>query len=289
MSTARFRRYRLPLTAGTAGGLAGLLMLSLLPVFMGYVKGVIGIIGATPGLAPQHPGVLLSLGAAALIGLSMNFLPCNLPIVMSLLPATTRTDSRHGFLARTSLYGLGAVLVLGTLGVILGLLGDTLRPLVVAYPASGVYVAVTVIGGVGMLSILWGLRELGLFGLAGLPVSIGSTLRANVDSRDDAAGYILLGAVYGGTGGGCPLPTYHLLLLWVVIAASPVYGAVLLSTYVLGRIAPIAVVGAVLRDQAIDVFSGKYDVLRTVNATVLIGGGSLLVVFTVGRALFEVA
>ncbi len=264
-------------------------MLSLLPVFMAYVKGVLGIIGPTASLTPQHPGVLVSLGAAALIGLSMNFLPCNLPIVMSLLPATTQTDSRHGSLRRTSLYGLGAVMVLGTLGAILGLLGETLRPLLETYLAGGVYVAVAVIGGVGILSILWGLRELDLLALPGPPVSIASPLRDAVDSRDDAAGYVLLGAVYGGTGGGCPLPTYHLLLLWVVIAASPIYGALLLSTYVLGRIAPIAVLGAVLRDQAIDVFSGRYDTLRTVNATVLIGGGSVLVVFTVGRAFIGVS
>jgi cytochrome c biogenesis protein CcdA len=289
MSTAQFRHYRLPIFAGTVGGLTGLLVLSLLPVFMGYVKGVLGIVGPTSGFAPQHPGVLLSLGAAALIGLSMNFLPCNLPIVMSLLPAATHTDSRYGFLQKTVLYGLGAVLVLGTLGFVLGLFGETLRPLIVAYPASGVYVAVAVIGGVGFFSILWGLRELDLLALPSLPVSIGHTLREAVDTRDDAAGYILLGAVYGGTGGGCPLPTYHLLLLWVVITASPVYGAVLLSMYVLGRIAPIAILGALLRGHAIDVFSGKYDTLRRVNATVLIGGGSVLVVFTVGRALLGVA
>lgn len=288
MTTARFRRYRIPITAGAVGSLTGLLVLSLLPVFMGYVRGVVGIVGPTSGFAPQHPGALLSLGVAALIGLSMNFLPCNLPIVMSLLPAATDPDSQYGFLEKTGLYGLGAVLVLGTLGFVLGLFGDTLRPLVVTYPASGVYVAAAIIGGVGLVSILWGLRELDMLALPSRSISIGNTLRDAVDTRDDAAGYILLGAIYGGTGGGCPLPTYHLLLLWVVLAASPVYGAVVLSTYVLGRIAPIAILGLLLRDHAIDVFSGKYDTLRTVNATVLIGGGSVLVVFTVGRALLRV-
>lgn len=288
MVSTQLRRYRLPLAAGAVGGVVGLVTLALLPVFMRYVTGVLGIVGSTPGSPVSQPGLLLSLAAAALIGLSMNFLPCNLPIVMSLLPATTHAESRRTVLANTSLYGLGAVLVLGTLGVILGLLGDTLRPLVVAYSVNGVYVAGAVIGGVGLLSVVWGLRELDVLALPSSPLSLGDRLRAAVDTRDDAAGYVLLGAVYGGTGGGCPLPTYHLLLLWVVIAASPVYGAVLLSTYVLGRIVPIAVLGMLLREQAIDVFSNRYATLRRVNATVLIGGGTILIVFTVGRVLLGV-
>ncbi|MFB6177571.1 MAG: cytochrome c biogenesis protein CcdA [Halobaculum sp.] len=288
MSTGLVRRYRLPLTAGAVGAAAGLLAVSALPAFAGYVEHVLGVVGTAPGLDVRQPGVLFSLGAAALIGLSMNFLPCNLPIVMSLLPATTGADSRHGYLWRTTLYGVGAVLVLGTVGFALGALGGTLRPLVLAYPSAGAVLAVAVVGGVGALSVVWGVRELGLVTLPGLPVSVGRRLRETADTRDGALGYVLLGAVYGGTGGGCPLPTYHLLLLWVVLAGSPVYGAALLGTYVVGRIAPIVVVGAVLRGRAIDVFGGRYDRLRTVNATVLIGGGSLLVVFTAGRLLVEV-
>lgn len=283
-------RRRVPLAAMAAGGVAGLLLYAMLPAFEGYVTWVVAVVDGLGALSPANPGLLVSLGVAALIGLSMNFLPCNLPVVMSLLPATSGEASRTAFVRKTGLYGLGAVLSLGTLGFVLGLLGESLVPLARAYPSVGPYVAGAVIGGVGLLSALWGLREFGVVTLPAVPVPVSVTgpLRQAVDGRDGPGEYVLLGAVYGGTGGGCPLPTYHLLLVWVVVAASPVYGAAVMGTYVLGRVLPVAVVGAVLREhprRAADLFGRKYGTLRRVNGTVLVGGGCLLVVFTAARAL----
>lgn len=278
---------RLALGALGAGALAGVASFAALPAFQGYVAAVMGSLSGVTSLEAS-PGLALSLGVAFLVGLSMNFLPCNLPIVMSLLPATTGAESRWAFVRRTALYGLGALAVLGTLGAVLGAAGAAVRPLVLGFRTVGVYVAGAVVGGVGLLSVLWGLREVGVLSLPGLTLPFMDALRSEVDRQSGPRAYVLLGAVYGGSGGGCPMPTYHLLLVWVVLAGSAVYGAGLLGTYVLGRLLPVAVLGAVFRDRPTRVaraFRGRYGTLRAVNGLVLLSFGSLLVVFAGLRAL----
>jgi cytochrome c biogenesis protein CcdA len=57
----------------------------------------------------------------------------------------------------------------------------------------------------------------------------------------------LLGATFGGGMGiACPMPTYYLILGWVVAAASPLYGTVLMASYGLGRVVPALAIGALL-------------------------------------------
>lgn len=279
---------RLALGAAAAGAAAGVVAYLALPAFEVYVAGVMGGLGVVAPLGPAAPGLALSLAVAFLVGLSMNFLPCNLPIVMSLLPATSGAESRGAFLRRTALYGAGAVAVLGALGFVLGSLGAAARPFVLGYGDVGVYVAGTVIGGIGLLSALWGLREVGVIDLPALTLPFMDRLRHEVDRQSGASEYVLLGAVYGGTGGGCPMPTYQLLLVWVVVAADAVFGAVLLGTYVAGRVLPVAVLGGLFRErptEAVGRLSGRYGTLRSVNGVALLAFGSLLVVFAGLRVL----
>lgn len=84
------------------------------------------------------------------------------------------------------------------------------------------------------------------------------------------------------------MPTYHLLLVWVVVAADALFGAALLGTYVLGRVLPVAVLGGVFRDRptrVAELLRGRYGTLRAVNGVVLLSFGSLLVVFVGLRVL----
>lgn len=273
---------RLAIGSVAVGAAAGLLAFLGLPAFKRYGAAVMGGLGGVTPVEPAAPGLALALAVAFAVGLSMNFLPCNLPIVMSLLPATTGAESRGAFLRRTALYGAGAIAVLGTLGFVLGALGDAVRPFVLDYPAVGVYVAGLVIGGVGLLSVGWGLREVGVISLPSHSLPFMDALRNEVDRHTGASEYVLLGAVYGGTSGGCPMPTYHLLLVWVVVAADALFGAVLLGTYVVGRVLPVAVLGGLFRDRPTQVarlLGGRYGTLRAVNGVVLLAFGSLLVVF----------
>ncbi len=58
---------------------------------------------------------------------------------------------------------------------------------------------------------------------------------------------LVLGSTMGaGLGMGCPMPTYYILLGWVAAAASPLYGAILLGAYGLGRVLPAVVIGALI-------------------------------------------
>ncbi|MDY6819395.1 MAG: cytochrome c biogenesis protein CcdA [Halobacteriales archaeon] len=286
--TEHIHRNRLASGAIAVGIVAGLITYASLPMFQRYVAGVMATLSGSIPLEPQAPGLVLSLAGAFLIGLSMNFLPCNIPIVMTLLPATSGAESRGAFLGRTGLYTLGAISVLGTAGFVLGWAGATLKPLVLSYPQIGVVVAGVVLGAVGLISIGWGLRELGVFSIPTISLPYLNALRNRVDQQSGASEYVLLGAVYGGTGGGCPMPTYHLLLVWIVVAANALFGAVLLGTYVLGRVLPVAILGAVLRKRptrAAELFGGRYGTLRQLNGVVLTGFGSLLLVFAGLRAL----
>lgn len=282
------QRPRTAVTAVIAGVAGGLVIFASIPVFQRHVATVMAILSGAVPIQSQAPGLWLSLAVAFLIGLSMNFLPCNIPIVMSLLPASSGAESRGASVRRTVLYAAGAVIVLGALGFGLGWAGATVKPIVLEYPAFGVYVAGLLLGGIGLVSIAWGFRELGVVSMPSLGVPTLDTVRNWVDRQSGASEYVLLGAVYGGTGGGCAMPTYHLLLVWVVVAASPVYGAVLLGTYVVGRVLPVALLGAVLREQptrAAEVFGGRYGTLRQVNGVILSAFGSLLVVFAALRVL----
>lgn len=282
------QRNRTAVTAVLAGVAGGLVIFASIPVFQRLVAGVMAALSGAIPLQAQAPGLWISLAVAFLIGLSMNFLPCNIPIVMSLLPATSGAESRSASIRRTVLYAAGAIVVLGALGFGLGWVGAAVKPIVLDYPTFGVYVAGVLLGGIGVISVGWGFRELGVVSFPTFGFPFLDSVRSWVDQQSGAAEYVLLGAVYGGTGGGCAMPTYHLLLVWVVVAASPAYGAVLLGTYVLGRVLPVALLGAVLREQptrAADVFGGRYGTLRQVNGVILSAFGSLLVVFAALRVL----
>ena len=47
-------------------------------------------------------------------------------------------------------------------------------------------------------------------------------------------------------GMGCPMPTYYILLGWVAAAANPLYGAIVLGFYGLGRVLPAVAIGALI-------------------------------------------
>lgn len=57
----------------------------------------------------------------------------------------------------------------------------------------------------------------------------------------------MLGSTMGaGLGIGCPMPTYYIFLGWVAAAASPLYGALLLGLYGVGRVLPAVGIGALI-------------------------------------------
>jgi cytochrome c biogenesis protein CcdA len=57
---------------------------------------------------------------------------------------------------------------------------------------------------------------------------------------------VLGGTMGAGMGMGCPMPTYYILLGWVAASANPLYGAIVLGAYGLGRVLPAVGLGALI-------------------------------------------
>ncbi len=190
------------------------------------------------------PGSLVAIGAAFVIGAAMIVLPCGYPSVF-VVPSIL--GSRKGLAQRGVLSGLfllGSALPLAAVGVALGFAGEGVLDLL-SEESARMGFAVGLYSALGLLAIAYALGELGLFNVPSLLSRI-----TGPDLPDQEKPYrraLVLGGTFGGgLGIGCPMPTYYILLGWVVAAANPLYGAVLLGVYGLGRLVPALALGALI-------------------------------------------
>ena len=190
------------------------------------------------------PGALISVGVAFVIGASMVVLPCGYPSVF-VMPSIL--GSRQGLAQRAVLAALflaASALPLAAVGLGLGFGGDAVLSQLDEMSARMGF-AVVLYSGLGLLAIGYALSELGMFRLPTLFSRV-----AGPDLPDEEKPYrraVVLGSTFGaGLGIGCPMPTYYILLGWAVAAANPLYGAILLGAYGLGRVAPAVVLGAII-------------------------------------------
>ena len=212
----------------------------------GVLDGSTNIFGGLQGSAVEAggPGALVSLGAAFIIGASMIVLPCGYPSVF-VMPSIL--GSRRGLPQRAVLVLLflaASALPLAALGLGLGFGGDAVLGLLDEMSAKMGF-AVALYTGLGVLAIGYALRELGVFHLPTLFSRVtGPTLP---DQEQPYRRALVLGSTFGaGLGIGCPMPTYYILLGWVVAAANPLYGAILLGVYGVGRVLPAVGIGALI-------------------------------------------
>ena len=190
------------------------------------------------------PGSLVAIGAAFVIGASMIVLPCGYPSVF-VMPSIL--GSRRGLSQRAVLILLflaASALPLAVVGVALGFAGAGVLDLL-SEKSARMGFAVVLYSGLGLLAIGYALSELGVFRL---PSAFGRV--AGPDLPPEEKPYrraVVLGSTFGaGLGIGCPMPTYYILLGWVVAAANPLYGAILLGVYGLGRVLPAVGIGALI-------------------------------------------
>ncbi|MCH7835740.1 MAG: hypothetical protein IH864_02635, partial [Chloroflexi bacterium] len=182
------------------------------------------------------PGSLVAIGAAFVIGAVMIVLPCGFPSVF-VVPSIL--GSRKGLAQRGVLSGLfliGSALPLAAVGVGLGFAGEGVLNLLSEQSARMSF-AVGLYSALGILAIVYALGELGLFNVPSLLGRI-----TGPDMPDQEKPYrraLVLGGTFGGgLGIGFPLSTYYILLGWAAAAANPLYGAILLGVYGLGRLVP---------------------------------------------------
>lgn len=190
------------------------------------------------------PGSLVAIGAAFVIGATMIVLPCGYPSVF-VMPSIL--GSRKGLAQRgmlSVLFLAASALPLAAVGIGLGFAGEGVLNLLEPMSAK-MSLSVGLYGGLGLLAIAYALSELGAFRL---PSLFGRVIGPNLPDEDKPyrRALVLGGTFGGGLGIGCPMPQYYVILGWVVAAANPLYGAILLGVYGLGRVLPAVALGALI-------------------------------------------
>ena len=190
------------------------------------------------------PGTAVSIGAAFLIGASMIVLPCGYPSVFA-MPSIL--GSRERLRDRTTLSVLfvaASALPLAVLGVGLAFGGDAILGLLDSMRARMGF-AVVLYSLLGIVALAYALSELGLFRLPSLTQRLsGPDMPA--EDRPYRRALVLGGTMGAGMGMGCPMPAYYILLGWVAASANPLYGAIVLGAYGLGRVLPAVGLGALI-------------------------------------------
>ena len=250
------------------------------------------IFGFASGAAVEAggPGSLVAIGAAFVIGGTMIVLPCGYPsvfVVPSLL------GSRKGLPQRASvilLFLAASALPLAALGLGLGFGGEAVLALLDEMSAR-MTLAVVLYSALGAVAIGYALSELGLFHL---PSLLGRVTGPGLPGEDKPyRRAVVLGSTFGaGLGIGCPMPQYYILLGWVVAAANPLYGAILLGAYGLGRVLPAVGLGALIvagtdRRQVSRGMTSFREKTSGITNGVLAAMGSYLIVLFGGVVLYR--
>lgn len=194
--------------------------------------------------APGSATSAVAIGAAFVIGAAMIVLPCGYPSVF-VVPSILQ--SRRGFSQRvvlSLLFLAGSALLLAAVGVAFSFAGAGILELLSGERSKLAYAAV-LYSVLGVLAIAYALSEVGILRM---PTPQARVSGPNLPQLERPyARSLMLGATFGGGMGiACPMPTYYVILGWVAAAASPLYGAVLMAAYGLGRVVPALGIGVLL-------------------------------------------
>ena len=259
--------------------------LALISWQLGVLDGSTDIFGGVTGSAASasNPSAFVAVGLAFVIGASMIVLPCGFPSVFA-VPSIL--NSRTGFPERSALmlvFLAASVLPLAAVGVGLGFAGDAVLGLLGTMGARMGF-AVVLYSLIGIVALAYALSELGLFNLENPLSRFTGPEMPGADSPYRRS--LVLGSTMGaGMGIGCPMPTYYIILGWVAAAASPLYGAIVLGIYGLGRVLPAVGLGALIvgganrRQVALGMTSFRERTSGLTNGFVTATGSYLLVLF----------
>lgn len=275
---------RVPPTASVVLGGSSLVGAAMAIVFWetGLVDGdVVAEFQANLAGTNSGPAVPIAVVVALVVGASMVALPCGFPAVFAVPSALRDARTRSARLATLSAFALGAVVPLALAGAALGLAGDGLWR-VLADEGARKLVAAVAFSVAGSVAVAYALSEFGLLHVENLLARVTGPALPSVDAPVRRAA--LLGAAFGaGMGIACPMPTYYVLLGWVVVVGSPGYGALVLAAYGLGRVVVpvalgLAIVAGLSRRSASSWLVGANRWLSPVSGATMMALGSLLIV-----------
>ena len=268
-------------------------LLALVSWQAGVLDGSTDIFGGVSGSAVDAggPGAIIAFGAAFIIGATMIVLPCGFPAVFAMPTILAARKGLHQRTALSLIFLSASALPLAALGVGLSFGGDAVLGLLDSMKAKMTF-AVVLYSSLGILAIAYALSQLGVIHLPSLTAKLKNPGMPDQDKPYRRS--LVLGSTMGaGLGMGCPMPTYYILLGWVAAAASPLYGALLLGIYGLGRVLPAVAIGALITagmdrrkvSKSMIAFREKTDGLTNGFLTAM---GSYLVVLFGGVLLYRV-
>jgi cytochrome c biogenesis protein CcdA len=212
----------------------------------GILDGSSNIFGglAESAVSAGGPGTAVAIGAAFLIGASMIVLPCGYPSVFAMPSILSSRPRLRDRTTLSVLFVAASALPLAVLGVGLAFAGDAILGLLDSMRARMGF-AVVLYSLLGIVALAYGLSELGLIRLPSLTQRLRAPHMPDED-RPYRRALVLGGTMGAGMGMGCPMPTYYVLLGWVAAAANPLYGAIVLGAYGLGRVLPAVGLGGLI-------------------------------------------
>ena len=189
-------------------------------------------------------GAFVAFAAAIVIGMAMIVLPCGFPSVFAMPSILGARKGLHQRATLSLIFVAASALPLAALGVGLSFGGDAVLGLLDSEKSRMTF-SVVLYSALGLLAMAYALSQVGLFQLPN-PLSKVSGPSTSAQDNPYRRSLVLGGTLGAGLGMGCPMPTYYILLGWVAAAANPVYGAILLGLYGLGRVLPAVAIGALI-------------------------------------------
>lgn len=267
------------LGVGVAAGAALAVVIAVFfdPVNLFALRLQEGILGSTAATT-----LWIGVALAFVSGMTMVFTPCGMPLIFTLNAIAREGRQQHrGWVTPFGLFALAMAAVMAAWGTIVGLAGGAVVEAIIA-PGRRLVIAEALYSMLGVLALAMALWELGWIKLPRLNRARG--IPARLAALGPYPRSLGMGAALGGGFGiGCPFPTYHAVLAWVVVVGNPAYGALALAANAVGRAAPFFVFGALVyggseQRRISGWLVGNAARAKLVSGTALAAFGSLMLV-----------
>lgn len=238
-------------------------------------------VGDTHALASSFStnGAAFGLIFAAVAGLAATFTACNC-VVFAMLPglacSTDRAASRRNALKLLARFATGVILVGAIYGAYVGTITNVAK--FNSGPAR-LLQAETVFTVLGIVLVIWGAIEFGLFNFITQRLPVG--FRHSMASPSTRAS--IMGLLVGAFAIGRPYPVFRDLLAYAASAHSPLYGAVVMAIQGVGQITLMVILFLILvwafGNRLANWASTRPSQPALLTAVALVAGGSYFIFY----------
>ncbi len=204
---------------------------------------------------------------AYIAGLSMIVLPCTMPLVFIIIPLSSGSGYKKGFIM-SLLFGFGLIITITLYSATIAEVGNI---------TSLHSISTVIFFASGIVAFLFGLVQLNLINLR-LPTYSG--VPKFIQECGDYGKSFFMGLLLGNVGVGCPNPMFYWLLVHIAGTGSLETGTVLGLVHGVGRAVPlifisiITIIGINIKKTLIE----KRNTIETVTGFMLVIVGSFLII-----------